>query len=151
MAKRSSGKGNQSSTSASCLPGGDSHAQSLTVKNDGDKHMLCFMNWSWALIYVHRWWERPVLPAQTSAFHFGHFGWLTFLLFRDHLALPLLQTLHLTCLKFGEILFLHVNPTELSTKGIMGNVLLLLGLWWGRNGELVRLRNLHPIKDFNAT
>lgn len=63
-----------------------------------------------------------------SAVYFGHFGCLCLLVFGDHRSLPLPQALHLTCLQLGQILLLHVHPAELGAKGIMGNVLLLLGL-----------------------
>lgn len=68
--------------------------------------------------------------CQTSTVHFGHFGRLSVLLVSHHLTLPLLQALHLACLQLGQVLLLHVHTAELGTKGIVGNVLLLLGLKW---------------------
>lgn len=64
----------------------------------------------------------------TSALYFGHFGCLSVLVSSGRLSLPLPQALHLTCVQLGQILLLHVHPAELGTKGIMGNVLFLLGL-----------------------
>ncbi len=75
----------------------------------------------WTHLYAH------VVKA-TSALHFGHFGCLSVLVFSDHVSLPLPQALHLTRVQLGQILLLHVHPAELGTKGIVGNVLLLLGL-----------------------
>ncbi len=69
-----------------------------------------------------------LFKSQCSALYFDYFGCLSSLIFSDFLSLPLPQALHLPCVQFGQILLLHVYPAKLGTKGIMGNVLLLLGL-----------------------
>lgn len=71
-------------------------------------------------------WGTPA--RANSTLYFGHFGGLTVLVFSDHHSLPLPQALHLTRLQLGQILLLHVYPAELGAKGVVGNVLLLLGL-----------------------
>lgn len=121
-----------------------------------DQHTLSLVN----KVSVQHWGDGPTVwrttPAvrsQTSAVYFGHFGCLSILLFgRHHPSLPLPQALHLACAQLGQVLLLHVHTSELGTKGIVGNVLLLLGLKQYKTRALTT-RHFTPgyTKETNAT
>lgn len=71
----------------------------------------------------------PLQTAIALFLSFGFLGWYGRVSgLRSDGSFPLPQSLHLPCLQFAEVLFLHVQAAVFGTEGIVGDVLLLLGL-----------------------